>query len=155
MDLIPDQLPNLDPVLTPDPILTRDPVLVWSLNMNPDPNYMVLNPDPAMSMNGSKYRLPDWIPNPVIKSVSKTANGLKIGWSMKFRKISQKNSFRISRNSYVYFAKFFEILSHEISFRKINEIFARNFHFLLDEVKNNVAVTEQKIAASFSSPFST
>jgi hypothetical protein len=40
-------------------------------------------------------------------------------------------------------------------YTKFREIFATKFRFLLDEAKNNVAVTEQEIAASFSSPFST
>jgi hypothetical protein len=56
MYLILDQLPNQDPVLTPKPVLTQDTVLVLSLTVNPDPNDMVLNPYPAVSVNGSTSR---------------------------------------------------------------------------------------------------
>jgi hypothetical protein len=58
----------------------------------------------------------------------------------------------ISPNFYVCFAKVHKILYREISkilrnFSKFHEIFATKFCFLLDEAKNNVAETEQEIAA--------
>jgi hypothetical protein len=68
---------------------------------------------------------------------------LNVGWSMKFR----ETKFR-ERIPFV----FREILQN---FAKFREIFATKFRFLLDNAKNNVAVTEQETSTSFLSPFAT